>query len=573
MAIREDDKFRVRPSPPRNGRASDGRFVSRALKAVAQAGAPRKSGRFARPDSTFGRGRAAAGMGGRGLGRHARRVVIKARYVVLKRASAQSIATHLRYIARDGVTRDGERGQAYDSESDRADLKAFEERGKGDRHQFRFIVSVEDAPQLEDLRVYARALMQRMSADLETPLDWVAVDHWDTDNPHTHIVLHGRTGEGQDLIIAPDYMAHGMRTRAQEIATKWLGPRTELEIQESLRKEISQDRFTSLDRQLLRHAQGNQVHLIAIGNSPEGQNHTSPLLGARLQHLEGLGLAQKLAPQYWALDPGFREKLTELSARGDIIQTMHRALKGESRELALAPSPLVPIVGRVLAKGLADEMRDTAYLVVDGLDGRAHYVKLPAGTEPSRFPTGSIVELAARESTANVEKAGAQRRRVVMLLSEMPVERQVNFIGPTWLDRHLVGKPIFIGARGFGAAAQAALQQRTDHLIGEGLADFRNSEIRFVPNLLRTLRDRELALEGDKLARAMGRSFHLIQTGEVLRGILVGEHQLASGKFGLIDDGFALSFAPWRPDFANQLGRRVSLAPDSSVDFRRSISR
>jgi type IV secretory pathway VirD2 relaxase len=573
MATRDDDTFRVRPSPPRSRRASDGRFVSRALKAATLAGGPRKAGRFARPDSTFGRGHAAAGLAGRGLGRHTRRVVIKARYVVLKRASAQSVATHLRYIARDGVTRDGERGQAYGAETDRADLKAFEERGKSDRHQFRFIVSVEDAPQLEDLRVYTRALMQRMSADLETPLDWVAVDHWDTDNPHTHIVLRGRTGEGRDLVIAPDYMAHGMRTRAQEIATQWLGPRTELEIQESLRKEISQDRFTSLDRQLLRHAQGNQFHLTVMENSSRGYDHTSPLLGGRLQHLEALGLAQKLAPHYWALDPGFREKLTELSARGDIIQTMHRVLKGESRELALAQSPQAPIVGRVLAKGLADEMRDVAYLVVDGLDGRAHYAKLPAGTELSRFPIESIVQLAARESTANAENTGPQRRRAVMLLSEMPMERQVNFVGPTWLDRHLVGKKISIGAHGFGAAAQSALQQRIGHLIGEGLASGRHGEIRFAPNLLNSLRDRELAFEGERLAKAMGKSFTMHSPGEIPRGLLVSKHQLASGKFGLIDNGLALSFIPWRTDFDTQLGQHLKFSPRSIAEFRRGISR
>ena len=47
-----------------------------------------------------------------------------------------------------------------------------------------------------------------MTTDLETRLDWVAVDHWDTDNPHTHIVLRGHAGNGrgkdQDLVIAPD---------------------------------------------------------------------------------------------------------------------------------------------------------------------------------------------------------------------------------------------------------------------------------------------------------------------------------------------------------------------------------
>ena len=243
MASRDDDRFRVKPGAPKdgagvgNGQRSQ-RFVSQVLKQVPKAGANVSGSGGVRPASTFGRGRVAAGRAAHTLAVTARRVVIKSRYVVLKKAGANSVSTHLRYIERDGVTRDGQRGQAYGSETDTADLKAFEERGKGDRHQFRFIVSVEDAGELEDLRGYTREFMQRMATDLETRLDWVAVDHWDTDNPHTHIVLRGRAGEGrvkgQDLVIAPDYMAHGMRMRASELATEWLGPRTELEIRQSL---------------------------------------------------------------------------------------------------------------------------------------------------------------------------------------------------------------------------------------------------------------------------------------------------------------------------------------------------
>lgn len=99
----------------------------------------------------------------------------QSRYVVLKAAGAKSVSVHLRYIERDGVIRDGQRGQAYGPEADAADLKAFAERGKGDRHQFRFIVSGEDAGELQELRSYTRAFMQCMVTDLETRLDWVAI--------------------------------------------------------------------------------------------------------------------------------------------------------------------------------------------------------------------------------------------------------------------------------------------------------------------------------------------------------------------------------------------------------------
>ena len=177
-------------------------------------------------------------------GPRARRVVIKTRLVVFKQAGPRSAATHLRYIVRDGVGRDGQPGQAYSAETDAADVDAFEERSRGDRHQFRFIVSPEDAVELEDLRDFARHLMGQMERDLGTRLEWVAVDHWDTDNPHTHVVLRGKDQAGENLVIGREYISRGMRIRAGELATSWLGPRTDREIQASLHREVDQDRFT-----------------------------------------------------------------------------------------------------------------------------------------------------------------------------------------------------------------------------------------------------------------------------------------------------------------------------------------
>ena len=318
-------------------------------------------------------------------------MVIKSRFVVLRKAAASSVATHLHYIERDGVTRDGQRGQAYGATTDAADLKAFEERGKGDRHQFRFIVSVEDAEQLEDLRDYTRELMRRMATDMETGLDWVAVDHWDTDNPHTHVVLRGRAGDGragQDLVIAPNYMADGMRMRASEIATEWLGPRTELEIRQGLLREVEQERLTSLGRRLLRQAMDGVVDLTKTADSRQRQT----MRRARLQRLGAMGLAQRIDANHWRLAPDMAQSLTALGERVDILRAMHRAMKGERRDWAVEASLTVPIIGRIAGKGLADELHDGGYLVIDGVDGRAHYVTLPAGADLAALPIGGIVE-------------------------------------------------------------------------------------------------------------------------------------------------------------------------------------
>ncbi len=405
MASRKEsdgDRFSVRPAAPKSrvGTRPE-RFVSKVLKEVSKAGAKANGTRVGRPASTFGRGRAAAGMAGRGLGVHARRVVVKARFVVLKKAGANSVSTHLRYIERDGVTRDGQRGQAYGPETDTADLKAFEDRGRGDRHQFRFIVSAEDAVDLEDLRGFTRQLMQRMAVDMETPLDWVAVDHWDTDNPHTHIVLNGRTAGKENLVIAPDYLAHGMRMRASEIATEWLGPRTETEIRQSLQREVAQQRLTGLDRALLRQAVANTVDMTGRPEDRQRQN----MLRARLQRLEAMALADQIDANRWQLAPDMAHTLTAMGEREDALVIMRQALKGRQRECVLDGALTSPVIGRIAGKGLTDELHDRGYLVVDAIDGRAHFLELPAGVDLSALPINGIVEARPSGQEKAVDKS------------------------------------------------------------------------------------------------------------------------------------------------------------------------
>ena len=398
MTRHDDNRFEIKPRPPRArpGPRSQ-RFLSRVLVEVRRAGGATQSGSAAkRPGSRIGRGFAASRLQGNAPGPRARHVVIKTRVVVLQTAGAAAISAHLRYIARDGVTRDGEPANPYSAHADRVDLRDFQTRGAHDRHQFRFIVAPEDATELADLRGFTRHLMARMEADLGTRLDWVAVDHWDTDNPHTHIVLRGKDAAGGDLVIAGDYIARGMRLRAGELATEWLGPRTDLEIQTRLQREVEQERWTSLDRELKARSKDGVVDLREVGLTPAELGHRARLLG-RLQHLRALGVAREDRPAEWTLRPDAEDVLRALGERGDIIRTMQRAFGKEPRELSVfdPANAAQPIVGRIAAKGLVDELGDQGYVVVDGLDGRGHYVALPVRFSLDDLPLGGIVSVRA----------------------------------------------------------------------------------------------------------------------------------------------------------------------------------
>jgi len=393
MSNKDNDRFRLRPGAPKQRGDA---FISKVLRQTNKAGA--KLGKTVgkvdhRPGSRLGRGHVAARFAGASLTPNARRVTIKARLVNLSKAGPRSTTAHLRYIEREGVDRQSGPGHAYGPTTDAVDTTAFEERGHEDRHQFRFIISPEDAEQLDDLRTYTRHLMARMEADLGTRLDWVAVDHWNTDNPHTHVVLRGKDDTGKDLIISRDYIAEGMRRRAAELATEWMGPRTELEIQRAMQREVGQERWTGLDRTLQREAVDGFVRPETLAE-PRLQRQRQMLIG-RLQRLQLMGLATEQRPGMWAIYAEAEPTLRAMGERGDIIRTMQRAMGGKQRDLAVFQPGEEgrAIVGQVVGKGLVDELHDKGYLVIDGIEGKAHYVALPPRSELEQYPTGAVVEV------------------------------------------------------------------------------------------------------------------------------------------------------------------------------------
>jgi type IV secretory pathway VirD2 relaxase len=338
----------------------------------------------------------------------ARRVMVKARVVKLAGTKAVgAAAAHLRYLQRDGVTREGEHGRFYSTFSDDVDGKAFLERGASDRHQFRFIVSPEDGASFDTLHSLTRELMAKMEQDLGTTLDWVAVDHFDTGHPHTHLLVRGATEDGKVLNIAGDYIAHGVRGRASEIMTRWLGPQSELEMREQLSQEIGAERLTKLDRDILARADDHVVDLREIPRW-DGDGSYQQLLIGRARELERTGLAGRDGPLAWRLSPAMEETLTDLGRRGDIIRTMHRVMttaKLDRRpELYVIDRPeadSAPVVGKVLHRGAADDYHDRRYLVIDGVDGRSHYVEIGKGADET--PAGSVVRIEPRH--AEIRKA------------------------------------------------------------------------------------------------------------------------------------------------------------------------
>ena len=435
MAGDDNDDFRVSPGRPRGGGARVGvrpqSFVARVEAAVRKAGGDPKrigggtgktNGRF----NARGRGaKAAASLAAESRGWRrdsggrfrARRVVVKARVVklnpqrrvaargskfrgVVSRASRRPSALSR---TRRGDPGRGERTRLF-GDRERSRWPRLHRARAWDRHQFRFIVAPEDAEEMADLRRFTRDLMRKMEKDLDTRLDWVAVDHHNTGHPHTHVIVRGVTGDGKILNIAGDYIAHGVRQRASELVTLELGHQSEIDVARKLANDVDAERLTRLDRMLLAEQRDQGVvDLRPNEGSLYPVRENRHLLIGRAKRLERYGLAREMEPGRWVIAERAEATLRALGVHGDIIKTMHRTLadSGLAEARGVASYQLhgdragEPIIGRVLGKGLAgDEMGERVYLIVDGVEGRVHHLEFAKPESLDDIRRGTIVEAA-----------------------------------------------------------------------------------------------------------------------------------------------------------------------------------
>jgi len=326
-----------------------------------------------------------------------RRVMVKA-YIAKpgKIVGAGVFSKHLNYLQRDGVERDGTGGELYSREGREVDTDAFAKRSQTDRHQFRFIVSPEDAEKIKDLRAYTRELMENIERDLGTKLEWVAVDHHNTGRSHTHIVVRGKEPSGMDLIIAPNYISRGLRERASILATEILGPRREMEILRQRGREVEQDRFTQIDRGIGRLESEGTLAVSPVTTTKERFDRALQL--QRLKHLQSLKLARKIYSNQWLLEPGWQDALKAMGRRGDIIKAISAGIEPGQVPISVRfieerSESSGPLTGIVQRQGPIDELRDTRFLLVKDFNGDTWFVSAGALKDGPLPPKGAVVEV------------------------------------------------------------------------------------------------------------------------------------------------------------------------------------
>jgi type IV secretory pathway VirD2 relaxase len=334
------------------------------------------------------------------------RVVIKAHVSRHKPGKARgSLARHVSYLGRESASADGKHGVFYDAAREGVDAKQEAVQWAQDRHHFRLIVSPERGGDIPDMTSYIREVMRRVERDLDTKLQWIAVNHHNTDNPHAHVLLRGKQADGADLVIPRQYISYGIRDRASDVATELLGERSAQEVQAAKSKEVEAERFTSLDRMIERHLENGKIDVSPSRHIGYGADDRRLVVG-RLQFLEQMDLAHKGRGTVWQVEGDFKQALRELGDRNDIIKQLYSHLGSEAgrvERMIAGGEPSPPVAGIVIAKASTDELGEDRFVVIrDGM-GRAHYGQVRESDAYRDLDVGSIAELGA----------GTQRRRVV----------------------------------------------------------------------------------------------------------------------------------------------------------------
>jgi type IV secretory pathway VirD2 relaxase len=500
----------------------------------------------------FGRGLSAGSRGhGAGSSRtlpHSprQRVIVKAH--VAKhgnpKAGRAALRAHVNYLAREGAGAEGERGEFYDRETDGLDASAHTKSWGHDRHQFRFIISPENADKIADMRAYVRETITRVAQDLNEPgLDWIGVTHVDTAQPHAHVLVRGKRADGRDLFIPREYISHGFRGRAQEVAQELLGDQSRDASEQRLHREATSDRWTALDKELASLAGPNGV-LPRSGDLARTDNYGA-LMRKRLAHLVRLRLAERTLSGA-RLAPDFEAKLRAMDFERDVLKRLHARMKSGAE---VGPIEADNVAGRIVARGHHDEIGRQPFAILCDRDGREHYALLPSGTAlPDIGAAGRLKRFArGRAGLTDLGQPEAQidQNRLT------PLDRELNFRRRELEAGRMPGL--------FDERTEKAMEKRAGFLVAEGYAARDGHGLAFSAAGYARLKERDVALAIKEQLETIKPLIGVARAQ--VSGAYVGAVSTASGVYAVLDRGAGLTAGrvAEAPGFA--LGAQLELTP------------
>ena len=388
--IEEERKVRLRPQKPRRQRDERVAWSSGFKLLMHYARSTRKAGN-----------RGTYGGKGRSTRPYLQRCAVRVTY--LKNKTRGQWKAHGRYLARESATHENPaEGVGFGREGQGIDIASRLENWQrsGDERLWKLIISPEFGDQV-DLRALTSDLIKGMEKDVGTDLEWVAVEHHNTEHPHAHVVVRGVRSDGAALRMSREYIQQGIRSVAEHLCTKQLGYRTELDAAEAERREISEPRFTSLDRRIMREASnpsadfGPQYFEVIRNPTESGLSQMARLRThhevARLAVLHRMGLAESTGGTSWLVRRDAEQVLRAMQRTADRQKTLtvHGVLLSDDRlpMTTLDVWNLTAIDGRILLHG-EEEASGRSYLMLEGTEGQVYHIYRTPEMEELRSQRG-----------------------------------------------------------------------------------------------------------------------------------------------------------------------------------------
>jgi type IV secretory pathway VirD2 relaxase len=539
-----EDEFRGRFGRARGGRGTSGVLGARLTKAMkgarvrasllASAGAARGFGSDPRQrvvaKVSFHKHR--FGAGGRGGG-----------------GGGGKLMAHAQYLERDGAAAEGERGLFYDRERDAAEdaRERLRDWSVEDKRHFRLMLAPESGARIAgedgDLKDFTRSTMARVERDLGVKLDWLAVDHHNTDNPHVHVIVRGVRRDGAELLLPREYVSHGLREAARDVATSILGERSLADERLKLEREARSHSLNRLDRALEKELNAaGEARLQELGReqTPEFAN----ALRARALELKRMGLAHEARRNVLKLEQDWLQRL-EAARPLDIRRELARGRLYEPR--------LGRVVGEVKEHAPRGDNPDRALLVLE-TPSHGRVLFNTAMAEIDCLEQGSLVAL---------KPAG--RGGAIEIVSARPLQAQIQARAETLLDRELDriarGQARLLPALN---GVEAALGQRAVALEAAGLGLLSESgKFYFRDGAREGLRAQELDRAALDHARRHGLEYRDLSTDPPGRGEEIWRvrevKELFAGRTALLGRGHEIAVVMVKPKLELGIGDDVGV--------------
>lgn len=348
-----------------------------------------------------------ASMGARGVflkenDIYSRRVVVKASYVTSKDEKSRSrIRHHLNYAGRNTQEEEKKAQVLYSNVDERVSIKNKIDDFEKAPHIFNIIISPEEGDKL-DLKEFTRDLVKTVEIDLRTKLDWVAGNHFDTNEPHVHLLIKGLDDGGKKLLMTRDYISRGLRIRASQTANKKLGLRSLDDVVASLKLDITKPKKCAIDDIITKNIKEGLVNPAKI-DSDALDDLPRSLIERRLEFLASKELAERVDGKDWRIKEGFIDELRNIERSTSIITKLSGGLKIDKLDCEVLSVKNIEnrtIKGHIVERGYVDDLSNQEYLLVKSKEKAFIYVELEKYSERSPASVGEFVQIDATKPFA-----------------------------------------------------------------------------------------------------------------------------------------------------------------------------